>query len=131
MKSARIGKPSKTDLAKLKKRSDSDIDITDTPYNARSARDVERFWENASVTPPRKRGQRGPQRAPTKQLVSMRLDRLVVDHFRADGPHWQTRVNDVLVEIVKKASAPTPSRAKVKVERVIPVNHRPKVARDA
>jgi uncharacterized protein (DUF4415 family) len=129
MKSANIGKPSRTDLAKLKKQGDSDIDVTDAPYNARSARDVNRFWENATVMPPRLRGQRGPQRAPTKQMVSMRLDRLVVDHFKADGPHWQTRVNDLLLKIVKKSSASTKRGAKVNLERFIPPSQRPKVTR--
>lgn len=128
MKSANIGKPSRTDLAKLKQRSDREIDVTDAPYKARSARDVNRFWENATVMPPRLRGQRGPQRAPTKQMVSMRLDRLVVDHFKADGPHWQTRVNDLLLKIVKKSSASTKRGVKV---NVIPASQRPKVARDA
>jgi len=68
MKSANTGKPSRTNLAKLKKRSDSEIDVTGTPYNAHSAQDVNRFWENATVMPPRLRGQRGPQRTPTRQI---------------------------------------------------------------
>jgi uncharacterized protein (DUF4415 family) len=131
MKSANTGKPSRTDLAKLKKRSDSEIDVTDAPYNAHSAQDVNRFWENATLMPPRLRGQRGPQRAPTKQMVSMRLDRVVVDHFKADGPHWQTRVNDTLLRIVKKSIASTRRGVKVSVQRPIPASQRPKVARDA
>lgn len=32
----------------------------------------------------------------TKQKVSLRLDPEVIEHFRAQGPGWQTRVNDVL-----------------------------------
>jgi uncharacterized protein (DUF4415 family) len=39
---------------------------------------------------------RGPQKAPTKQLVSLRLDRDVIGHFRARGPGWQRRINEVL-----------------------------------
>lgn len=39
---------------------------------------------------------RGPQKAPTKKLVSLRLDPEVVDHFRATGQGWQSRMNDVL-----------------------------------
>jgi uncharacterized protein (DUF4415 family) len=130
MKSANTGKPSRADLTKLRKRSDSTIDVTDTPYDAHSEQDVNRFWENARVMPPRLRGQRGPQRAPTKQLVSMRLDRLVIDHFKADGPHWQTRVNDTLLEIVKKSAS---SRRVVKacVQRPIPESQRLKVGREA
>jgi uncharacterized protein (DUF4415 family) len=50
---------------------------------------------------PRKRGQRGPQREPAKQLVSLRIDRDVVERFRATGGGWQTRVNEVLRQSVR------------------------------
>ena len=39
---------------------------------------------------------RGKQKAPTKELISIRLDSDITDHFRADGPGWQTRLNDTL-----------------------------------
>jgi len=52
----------------------------------------------------RARGQRGPQKAPVKERVALRLDRNIVDHFRHDGPGWQTRINDALAEIVKRNS---------------------------
>jgi uncharacterized protein (DUF4415 family) len=39
---------------------------------------------------------RGRQKAPTKQLVSLRLSRDVLDHFRASGPGWQRRIDEVL-----------------------------------
>ncbi|MDP4023643.1 BrnA antitoxin family protein [Methylobacterium sp. NEAU 140] len=39
---------------------------------------------------------RGPQKAPIKQQVSLRLDRDVVARFKATGPGWQSRMNDVL-----------------------------------
>jgi uncharacterized protein (DUF4415 family) len=39
---------------------------------------------------------RGPQKAPTKQLVSLRLDRDLIAHFRKRGPGWQRRINDTL-----------------------------------
>lgn len=51
-----------------------------------------------------RRGQRGPQRAETKDRVGLRLDREVVDYFRATGPGWQSRINDILIEHVKKHS---------------------------
>jgi uncharacterized protein (DUF4415 family) len=44
---------------------------------------------------------RGKQRAPTKRLISMRLDRDVIDEFRATGPGWQGRINEVLRRAVK------------------------------
>ncbi len=49
----------------------------------------------------RMRGQRGPQKAATKERVGLRLDRAVVDHFRATGPGWQSRINEVLATHVK------------------------------
>ena len=39
---------------------------------------------------------RGPQKAPTKQRVSIRLDRDLVQRLRASGPGWQKRLNEVL-----------------------------------
>lgn len=43
---------------------------------------------------------RGLQKAPTKIPVSIRLSPEVVDHFRATGPGWQSRID----EILKKAA---------------------------
>ncbi|KKB76627.1 hypothetical protein VW35_17830 [Devosia soli] len=31
-----------------------------------------------------------------KELVSIRLDRAVLEHFQDDGPGWQERINEVL-----------------------------------
>ena len=39
---------------------------------------------------------RGRQKAPTKVLVSLRLEREVVERLRATGRGWQTRANDML-----------------------------------
>ena len=38
----------------------------------------------------------------TREMVSLRLDREVLDHFQADGPGWQDRINDALRALVKK-----------------------------
>lgn len=51
------------------------------------------------------RGQRGPQKAPTKERVGLRLDHDVVEYFRKTGPGWQTRINEVLVKHVKGGGA--------------------------
>jgi len=48
----------------------------------------------------RRAGQRGPQKTPTKELVSLRLDRAVLTHFRAAGEGWQTRINAALKRLV-------------------------------
>jgi uncharacterized protein (DUF4415 family) len=50
----------------------------------------------------RDRGQRGPQKSPTKELVSLRVDREVVAAYRASGPGWQTRANEALRAYAKK-----------------------------
>ena len=44
----------------------------------------------------RYRGQRGPQRSPTKELISLRVDREVVAAYRATGPGWQKRATEAL-----------------------------------
>lgn len=39
---------------------------------------------------------RGPQRLPVKRQVTLRLDQDVLDRFKAEGPGWQSRINDAL-----------------------------------
>jgi uncharacterized protein (DUF4415 family) len=39
---------------------------------------------------------RGPQKAATKEVVTIRLSRDVVERLRATGPGWQTRVDTAL-----------------------------------
>lgn len=64
-----------------------------TAAQARQARPfAEAFPELAATL----RRSRGPQKAPTKQLVSLRLDSAIVEAFKATGPGWQTRMNDAL-----------------------------------
>ena len=50
----------------------------------------------------RYRGQRGPQKSPTKELISLRVDRDVVAAYRATGAGWQTRASEALRAYVKK-----------------------------
>ena len=58
----------------------------------------------AAVLAARLRGERGPQVAPTKQLVSVRYSPEVLEYFKSTGTGWQTRMNEVLVEWVSKRS---------------------------
>ena len=46
-------------------------------------------------------GERGPQRSPVKQQVTLRLDQDVLNTFRATGDGWQGRINEAL----RKAAA--------------------------
>ena len=50
----------------------------------------------------RYRGQRGKQKAPTKELISLRVDRDVVEAYRATGRGWQTRANEALRSYAKQ-----------------------------
>ena len=43
---------------------------------------------------------RGKQKRPTKVLVSLRLERDVVDRLRASGRGWQSRANEMLRKAV-------------------------------
>ena len=52
----------------------------------------------------RRRGERGPQQSPTKQLVSVRYSPEVLQYFKSAGAGWQTRMNDALLEWVNKRS---------------------------
>ena len=49
----------------------------------------------------RYRGQRGPQKAPTKAQVTLRIDRDVLAFFKAKGAGWQTRIGDTLRAVVE------------------------------
>jgi uncharacterized protein (DUF4415 family) len=43
---------------------------------------------------------RGKQKAPTKAQVTLRLDRDILEHFRATGAGWQSRINAALRDLV-------------------------------
>jgi uncharacterized protein (DUF4415 family) len=60
----------------------------------RAMKPLDHFPELARLV--RGRGERGPQKAPTKQQVTLRLDRDVVERFRATGDGWQRRINEAL-----------------------------------
>ena len=57
-----------------------------------------------AVAAKRKPGQRGPQVAPTKQLVSVRYSPEVLAFFRASGTGWQSRMDDALKQWVSSQS---------------------------
>jgi uncharacterized protein (DUF4415 family) len=62
---------------------------------ARPARDVRpRVVYQSAVK--RRRGQRGPQKAPVKKSVTLRLDPDILTHFKAMGEGWQGRMNEAL-----------------------------------
>lgn len=63
--------------------------------------DLRRFKPARDALPgplARKLGVRGPQKAPTKERITIRLSPDVVGRFRATGRGWQTRVDAALRE---------------------------------
>jgi uncharacterized protein (DUF4415 family) len=64
-----------------------------TEDDLRRAQRVEQLPEGLQA---KLRAVRGPQKAPTKERVTIRLSRDVVARFRATGPGWQTRMDAVL-----------------------------------
>lgn len=44
---------------------------------------------------------RGPNKAPTKKLVSIRLSGQVLEAYKAKGPGWQSRIDEDLRRINK------------------------------
>lgn len=71
------------------------------------AADLKRF-QGASALPEslqRKLGVRGPQKAPTKERITIRLSRDVVERFRATGDGWQARVDEALQDWLKNHEA--------------------------
>ena len=61
---------------------------------ARPAREV--HSDLVAHSEKRKRGERGPQRKPVKELVSLRIDRDVIEKYRATGRGWQVRMTEAL-----------------------------------
>lgn len=75
-----------------------------TAEEMRAARPLLEVLPNEVVEAIRRyRGQRGPQKAPTKELISLRVDRDVAAAYRATGPGWQARANEVLRAYAKRA----------------------------
>jgi uncharacterized protein (DUF4415 family) len=75
------------------------------PYDPNDATAVDAFWDTAVI---RRRGERGQQKAATKEQVSLRLSPEVVSYFKAGGQGWQTRLDQALKEYVKQNSPISP-----------------------
>ena len=77
----------------------------DGPYDPNNAEAARAWLAQADLARKGKivrRGQRGPQKSPTKTLVSLRLSPAVIEHFKATGPGWQARIDRTLVDSISK-----------------------------
>lgn len=99
---------SETDWERVLAHKDSDAipyEREDGPYDPNDEKATQAFFAQADLIRHGKvvrRGKRGPQKAPTKRLVSLRLSPEVIEHFKSTGPGWQTRIDGVLREAIRK-----------------------------
>ena len=61
-------------------------------------------WSEEMLGPAVLKRGRGPQKAPTKVLTTVRLDADVIAFFKAQGSGYQTRINEALREVVTKGT---------------------------
>lgn len=71
-----------------------------TEQDFRRARPTPEILAELGIAPPRPPGR--PKAENPKVQVTLRLDREVVEGFRAGGPGWQTRINAALAEALKR-----------------------------
>ena len=69
-------------------------DRTRRTYDPRQA--AEAAFKAATTKPPEPIPANKPSLPGAKEMVSLRIDRDVLDHFQEDGPGWQARINQAL-----------------------------------
>jgi uncharacterized protein (DUF4415 family) len=93
--------PIGTDQERVKRESEQAAPVPfeagSEPYDPNDPSAVAAYWANATI----KRGRGRPASAVKRPTLNMRVDADVLDAFKATGPGWQTRINDVLKEWVK------------------------------
>jgi uncharacterized protein (DUF4415 family) len=57
---------------------------------------AEAAFKAATTKPPEVPIPKRPSVPSAKELVSLRIDRDVLEHFQEEGPGWQDRINEVL-----------------------------------
>jgi uncharacterized protein (DUF4415 family) len=87
-------------------------DPEDGPYDPNDERAVERYWDQATVVHQGKviRRGRGPQKAPKKERITIRLSPEVVQHFRSIGKGWQARMDAALQEWIERRAKKQPGK---------------------
>src|SRR3972149_7074235 len=89
--------PSRTDWARVDATTKKEIE-------AQIAEDPDDWMTDANAVV-----MRGIPPRSTKERVNIRLDGEVLDFFRAGGPGYQTRINEVLKVFVRRTRAPVRS----------------------
>jgi uncharacterized protein (DUF4415 family) len=76
--------------------------MADDRRRTTSTRDAaEAAFKKATTKPPDLPPPR-PAVPHAKETVSLRIDRDVLEHFQAEGPGWQDRINDALRKLISK-----------------------------
>ena len=78
-KSIKKSSRSKTNMTKLRRKDDKNINYEDSPSTTKA------FWRDAEVFMPQH-----------KIHISLRLDEDIVDYFKKQGSGYQSRINAVL-----------------------------------
>jgi uncharacterized protein (DUF4415 family) len=82
---------SRTDWSRVKGAAAEPIpyEPEDGPYDPNNDAS-DQYFRNATVR------RRGPQKTATKELISIRLSRDVLDYYRSTGEGWQKRIDEAL-----------------------------------
>ncbi len=88
----------RADLSRLRRMTDAEIART-SPRDLQNLPDS--MWAEARVVTPVE-----------KQAISIRVDRDVLEYFRASGPRYQSQINAVLRSYVEHVTAPQHPRRK-------------------
>lgn len=70
------------------------------PSDPRQA--AEAAFKAATTKPPPEPPAKKPALPNAKEIVSLRIDREVLDHFQEAGPGWQDRINEALRKAIGK-----------------------------
>jgi len=70
------------------------------PIDSRQA--AEAAFKTATTKPSEEPLPKRPSLPNAKELVSLRIDRDVLEHFQESGPGWQDRINDALRKVAGK-----------------------------
>jgi uncharacterized protein (DUF4415 family) len=70
--------------------------MNDRPRRSRDPRDAAEAAFKAATTKPLEPMPTKPSLPNAKEVVSLRIDRDVLDYFQEDGPGWQDRINEAL-----------------------------------
>ena len=68
--------------------------MTRRPIDSRTA--AEKAFKAVTTKPPPELPPKPPAVPSVKEMVSLRIDRDVLDFFQEDGPGWQERINAAL-----------------------------------